>query len=130
MRKPKKFRRRNGPRLTAGSSPCCNSLVKDVKEQYEHYEPTRAARLIQDFVTGKPEQLVCAPEPEKRYWGGEFDTDKRAAYQTLYSCLETVALLAAPMAPFYMDKLFNDLNGVTGRFRMNRCTWRIPSPSR
>ena len=54
----------------------------------------------------------------KRYWGGEFDTDKRAAYQTLYACLETVAQLAAPVAPFYMDKLFTDLNKVTGRFQV------------
>ncbi len=91
-----------------------NSLVKEVKEQYENYEPTRAARLIQDFVTENLSNWYVRLN-RKRYWGGEFDTDKRAAYQTLYTCLETVALLAAPIAPFYMDKLFHDLNNVTGK---------------
>jgi isoleucyl-tRNA synthetase len=94
-----------------------HSLVKDVKEQYENYEPTRAARLIQDFVTENLSNWYVRLN-RKRYWGGEFDTDKRAAYQTLYTCLETVALLAAPVAPFYMDKLFIDLNSVTGRFEV------------
>ncbi len=92
-----------------------NSLVRDVGEQYENYEPTRAARLIQDFVTENLSNWYVRLN-RKRYWGGEFSTDKLAAYQTLYSCLETVARLAAPIAPFYMDKLFNDLNAVTGRF--------------
>ncbi|MCP4313713.1 MAG: isoleucine--tRNA ligase [Bacteroidetes bacterium] len=92
-----------------------NSLVRDVKEEYENYEPTRAARLIQDFVTENLSNWYVRLN-RKRYWGGEFNTDKRAAYQTLYSCLETVALLSAPIAPFYMDKLFNDLNGVTDRY--------------
>lgn len=91
-----------------------NSLVRDVKEQYENYEPTRAARLIQDFVTENLSNWYVRLN-RKRYWGGEFGTDKRAAYQTLYTCLEKVAMLAAPIAPFYMDKLFCDLNGVTGR---------------
>jgi isoleucyl-tRNA synthetase len=92
-----------------------NSLVKDVGEQYENYEPTRAARLIQDFVSENLSNWYVRLN-RKRYWGGEFNADKRSAFQTLYSCLETVALLAAPIAPFYMDKLFNDLNGVTERF--------------
>jgi len=92
-----------------------HSLVKDVEEQYENYEPTRAARLIQDFVTENLSNWYVRLN-RKRYWGGEFDADKRAAYQTLYTCLETVAMLAAPVAPFYMDKLFIDLNSVTGRF--------------
>jgi isoleucyl-tRNA synthetase len=91
-----------------------NSLVRDVTDQYENYEPTRAARLIQDFVTENLSNWYVRLN-RKRYWGGEFSDDKMAAYQTLYTCLETVALLAAPIAPFYMDKLFNDLNGVTGR---------------
>lgn len=52
----------------------------------------------------------------KRYWGGDYSQDKISAYQTLYTCLETVAILSAPIAPFYMDKLFGDLNKVTGRF--------------
>ncbi len=92
-----------------------NSLVKEVTEQYENYEPTRAARMIQDFVTENLSNWFVRLN-RKRYWGGKFDTDKRAAYQTLYTCLETVAMLAAPIAPFYMDKLYQDLNGVTHRF--------------
>ncbi|MGW8314031.1 MAG: isoleucine--tRNA ligase, partial [Bacteroidales bacterium] len=91
-----------------------NSLVREVTEQYENYEPTRAARLIQDFVIENLSNWYVRLN-RKRYWGGENDKDKNAAYQTLYTCLETVAMLAAPVAPFYMDKLFNDLNGITGR---------------
>jgi len=91
-----------------------NTLIKDVKSEYENYEPTRAARLIQDFVTENLSNWYVRLN-RKRYWGGAFDTDKRAAYQTLYTCLETISMLAAPVAPFYMDKLFNDLNRVTGR---------------
>ena len=91
-----------------------NSLIRDVGEQYENYEPTRAARLIQDFVIENLSNWYVRLN-RKRYWGGDFDSDKQAAYQTLYTCLETVAMLAAPVAPFYMDRLFNDLNGVTGR---------------
>jgi len=93
-----------------------NSLVKEVKEQYESYEPTRAARLIQDFVLENLSNWYVRLN-RKRYWGGTFDTDKRSAYQTLYTCLETVARLAAPVAPFFMDKLFRDLNGVSGKHR-------------
>ncbi len=93
-----------------------NTLIKDVGEQYEDYEPTRAARLIQDFVTENLSNWYVRLN-RKRYWGGEFDSDKRAAYQTLYTCLETVSMLAAPIAPFYMDKLFNDLNAITGRHK-------------
>ena len=92
-----------------------NSLVKEVQEQYENYEPTRAARLIQEFVLENLSNWYVRLN-RKRYWGGEFDTDKLAAYQTLYTCLETVARLAAPVAPFYMEKLFRDLNDITGRF--------------
>lgn len=91
-----------------------NTLIKDVKEEYDNYEPTRAARLIQDFVSENLSNWYVRLN-RKRYWGGEFDTDKRAAYQTLYTCLETISMLAAPVAPFYMDLLFRDLNSVTGR---------------
>ena len=92
-----------------------NTLIKDVFSEYENYEPTRAARLIQDFVTENLSNWYVRLN-RKRYWGGSFDTDKRAAYQTLYTCLETISMLAAPVAPFYMEKLFNDLNRVTGRY--------------
>jgi isoleucyl-tRNA synthetase len=91
-----------------------NSLIKQVKAEYENYEPTRAARLIQDFVIENLSNWYVRLN-RKRYWGGKFNTDKLSAYQTLYACLETVAMLAAPVAPFYMDKLFMDLNKVTGR---------------
>jgi len=92
-----------------------NTLIKDVKSEYENYEPTRATRLIQDFVIEYLSNWYVRLN-RKRYWGGSFDTDKRAAYQTLYTCLETISMLAAPVAPFYMEKLFNDLNRVTGRY--------------
>ena len=95
-----------------------NSLIRDVQLQYENYEPTRAARLIQDFVIENLSNWYVRLN-RKRYWGGDFDQDKRAAYQTLYTCLETVAMLAAPVAPFYMDKLFNDLNGVSGKYKVD-----------
>lgn len=91
-----------------------NSLVKVVDEAYADYEPTRAARAIQDFVS---EQLsnwyvrLC----RRRFWKGDYTEDKISAYQTLYRCLETVAQLSAPVAPFFMDQLFRDLDAVTSR---------------
>ena len=93
-----------------------NSLIKNVNAEYDNYEPTRAARMIQEFVMENLSNWYVRLN-RKRYWGGDFDTDKLAAYQTLYACLETVARLAAPVAPFYMDKLFIDLNSVTGRHK-------------
>jgi isoleucyl-tRNA synthetase len=89
-----------------------NTLVKQVDECYADYEPTRAGRLIQDFVTENLSNWYVRLN-RKRYWGGAMDADKLAAYQTLYTCLTTVAKLAAPIAPFYMDKLYTDLNGLT-----------------
>jgi len=91
-----------------------NSLVKDVKKHYDNYEPTRAGRAIQDFVMENLSNWYVRLN-RKRFWGGEFDKDKLAAYQTLYSCLETVAMLSAPIAPFYADQLFTDLNKVSKR---------------
>lgn len=91
-----------------------NSLVKEVSRCYEDYDLTRAARSIQDFVTENLSNWYVRLN-RKRYWGGEYDNDKIAAYQTLCVCLETVSQLAAPVAPFYMDRLFTDLNAVTGR---------------
>jgi isoleucyl-tRNA synthetase len=79
-----------------------------VDECYADYEPTRAGRLIQDFVTENLSNWYVRLN-RKRYWGGQMDADKHAAYQTLYTCLTTVAKLAAPIAPFYMDKLYIDL---------------------
>lgn len=91
-----------------------NSLIKDVIENYNNYEITRAGRLIQDFVTENLSNWYVRLN-RKRYWGGEYDTDKISALQTLYKCLETVAVLSSPIAPFYADRLYRDLNAVTGR---------------
>lgn len=93
-----------------------NSLIREVTEAYEKYEPTRAGRAIQDFVIENLSNWYVRLS-RKRYWGGEYSTDKISAYQTLYTCLETVALLAAPIAPFYMEQLFTDLNKVSGHHK-------------
>jgi isoleucyl-tRNA synthetase len=95
-----------------------NSLVKEVGKCYEDYDLTRAGRAIQDFVTENLSNWYVRLN-RKRYWGGEYDADKLAAYQTLYVCLETVTRLAAPISPFYMDRLFIDLNNTTGRYKEN-----------
>ncbi|HEY4787156.1 MAG TPA: DUF5915 domain-containing protein, partial [Bacteroidales bacterium] len=86
-----------------------NSLIKEVDECYADYEPTRAGRAISDFVTENLSNWYVRLN-RKRFWGGQMDTDKLAAYQTLYNCLSTVAKLASPIAPFYMDQLFIDLH--------------------
>ena len=91
-----------------------NTLVKEVTEYYETYEPTRAGRAISDFV-GENLSNWYVRLNRKRYWGGEYDEDKISAYQTLYTCLETVGRLMAPIAPFFADRLFLDLNAVTGK---------------
>ncbi|MEY3586687.1 MAG: hypothetical protein RLZZ243_1751, partial [Bacteroidota bacterium] len=91
-----------------------HSLVAEVDQAYHEYEPTKAGRAIQDFVT---EQLsnwyvrLC----RRRFWKNDDPSDKLAAYQTLYTCLETVSILASPIAPFFMDQLFQDLNAVSGK---------------
>ena len=91
-----------------------HSLVAEVDQAYNEYEPTKAGRAIQDFVT---EQLsnwyvrLC----RRRFWKNDDPSDKLAAYQTLYTCLETVSILASPIAPFFMDQLFQDLNAVSGK---------------
>ncbi len=91
-----------------------NTLVKDVTEYYETYEPTRAGRAIADFV-GENLSNWYVRLNRKRYWGGEYDEDKISAYQTLYTCLETISRLMAPIAPFFADRLFLDLNAVTAK---------------
>jgi isoleucyl-tRNA synthetase len=92
-----------------------NSLVKEVGNCYGDYDLTRAGRAIQEFVTENLSNWYVRLN-RKRYWGGEYDRDKLAAYQTLYTCLETVSKLMAPIAPFYADRLFTDLNNTTGRY--------------
>jgi isoleucyl-tRNA synthetase len=89
-----------------------NSLVSDTESYYEDYEPTKAARAIQHFVMENLSNWYVRLN-RKRFWGGGYSADKLAAYQTLYTCLFTVIKLAAPLAPFYMDKIFRDLNEVT-----------------
>jgi isoleucyl-tRNA synthetase len=91
-----------------------NTLVADVTRHLEDYDPTPAARLIQDFV-GENLSNWYVRLNRKRFWGGRMDEDKLAAYQTLYTCLETVSMLAAPFAPFITDRIFTDLNAVGGR---------------
>nr|WP_294934157.1 isoleucine--tRNA ligase [uncultured Flavobacterium sp.] len=89
-----------------------HTLVKVVDEAYEEYEPTRAARAISDFVQENLSNWyvrLC----RRRFWKGEYAQDKVAAYQTLYTCLLTVAKLGAPIAPFFMDKLYRDLTQAT-----------------
>ena len=91
-----------------------NSLVKDVDSYLDSYEPTRAGRAISDFVNDNLSNWYVRLN-RRRFWGGGITEDKLSAYQTLYTCLETVAKLMAPIAPFYADKLFCDLIAVTGR---------------
>jgi len=91
-----------------------NSLIKNVEAAYEDYEPTRAARLIQNFTIDDMSNWYVRLN-RKRFWKGEYNEDKKAAYQTLYTCLNTIAKLGSPIAPFYMDRLFNDLNQVSGK---------------
>jgi len=91
-----------------------NSLIKDVDTCYNEYEPTRAGRLISDFVNDNLSNWYVRLN-RKRFWGGEYTQDKLSAYQTLYTCLEAVAKLMAPIAPFYADRLYIDLINATGR---------------
>ena len=91
-----------------------NTLVKDVDGFYDTYEPTRAGRAISEFVNDNLSNWYVRLN-RRRFWGGGMTTDKLSAYQTLYTCLETVAKLMSPIAPFYGDQLFSDLIAVTGR---------------
>ena len=91
-----------------------STLVQEVEKNYENYEPTIAGRLIETFVCDNLSNWYVRLN-RKRFWAGTLNEDKLAAYQTLYTCLETVAKLMAPIAPFYADKLFTDLNAVSGR---------------
>lgn len=90
-----------------------NTLIKEVTACYEDYDITRATRAIQYFVIEDLSNWYVRLN-RKRYWGGEYNQDKIAAYQTLYTCLETISKLAAPVAPFFMERLFTDLNAVSG----------------
>jgi len=91
-----------------------NSLIREVDESLDAYEPTRAGRAISEFVTENLSNWFVRLS-RKRYWGGEYGEDKISAYQTLYACLVTVAKLMTPIAPFYSDLLYGDLNKITGK---------------
>ena len=93
-----------------------NTLVKEVTKYLNDYDPTPAARAIQEFV-GENLSNWYVRLNRKRFWGGGMSNDKLAAYQTLYTCLETVVKLAAPFAPFISDRIFTDLNAVSGRHK-------------
>ena len=91
-----------------------NSLIKEVDGYYEDFEPTKAARAIQSFVDEHLSNWyvrLC----RRRFWKGEYTEDKISAYQTLYTCLSTISKLMSPIAPFYADRLFLDLNEVSGK---------------
>jgi len=95
-----------------------NSLVKEVDAAFEDYEPTKAGRLIQEFTTDHLSNWyvrLC----RRRFWKGDYTEDKISAYQTLYTSLITIAKLSAPIAPFFMDQLFKDLNDVSGKETVN-----------
>ena len=91
-----------------------HSLVKDVDSYLNTYDPTRAGRAIADFINDHLSNWYVRLN-RRRFWSGGMTTDKLSAYQTLYTCLETVAKLMAPIAPFYADRLYGDLIAVTGR---------------
>lgn len=91
-----------------------NTLIKEVDEDFAAYEPTHAGRAITEFVDDNLSNWYVRLN-RRRFWGGEMTVDKLSAYQTLYTCLETVAKLMAPIAPFYSDQLFMDLISATGR---------------
>ncbi|MDD6779453.1 MAG: isoleucine--tRNA ligase [Prevotellaceae bacterium] len=90
-----------------------HSLIKGVDREMQNYDPTRAGRLIESFINDDLSNWYVRLN-RKRFWGKEMSQDKLSAYQTLYTCLETVARLLAPFAPFYADRLFLDLTQVTG----------------
>lgn len=95
-----------------------NSLVELVDNSYNDYEPTRAARAIQNFVDEYLSNWYVRLS-RRRFWKGEYSKDKISAYQTLYTCLETLSRLMAPISPFFSERMFNDLNNVTKRYNFD-----------
>ncbi|MFT5980402.1 MAG: isoleucyl-tRNA synthetase, partial [Flavobacteriales bacterium] len=95
-----------------------HSLIAKVDAAYTQFEPTRAGRLIQEFAIDELSNWYVRLS-RRRFWKGEYNTDKISAYQTLYTCLETLAILSSPIAPFFTDKLFGDLNAITGKQQYN-----------
>ena len=106
---------KNRPEIDQWIISSLNSLVKKVQESFDNYEPTQAGRAIEEFVDSLLSNWyvrLC----RRRFWKGEYEHDKICAYQTLYECLETIVKLIAPIAPFFADWLYNNLNEVTARF--------------
>ena len=91
-----------------------HTLIQKVDKFYAEYEPTRAARAISDFTQDYLSNWYVRLS-RRRFWKGDYQTDKISAYQTLYTCMNTIAKLASPIAPFFMDRLYQDLNSVTGK---------------
>ncbi len=105
---------KNRPEIDQWVLSKLNTLISNVKDAYESYEPTKAGRLIQDFTIDQLSNWyvrLC----RRRFWKGDYAEDKISAYQTLYTCLKTVAQLASPIAPFFTEQLFSDLNNVTNQ---------------
>ncbi|MBT4218139.1 MAG: class I tRNA ligase family protein, partial [Flavobacteriales bacterium] len=92
-----------------------NTLIAEVENNYEDYEPTKVSRLVQDFVINKLSNWHIRLS-RRRFWKGEYNTDKISAYQTLYECLNKVAAISSPIAPFFMEQLYTDLNSVSGKY--------------
>ena len=91
-----------------------NTLIKKVDKFYAEYEPTKATRAISEFVQENLSNWYVRLS-RRRFWKGDYEQDKISAYQTLYTCMLSVAKLSAPVAPFFMEKLYRDLNAVTGK---------------
>ena len=91
-----------------------NTLIAEVESNYEDYEPTKVCRLVQDFVMNKLSNWHIRLS-RRRFWKGEYNSDKISAYQTLYECLEKIAIISAPIAPFFMERLYKDLNEVSSK---------------
>jgi len=102
----------NRPELDRWILSELHTLIQNVDQFYTEYEPTRAARAISDFTQEYLSNWYVRLS-RRRFWKGDYETDKISAYQTLYTCLMTIAKLGAPIAPFFMDKLYQDLNSVT-----------------
>ena len=91
-----------------------NTLIAEVESNYEDYEPTKVCRLVQDFVMNKLSNWHIRLS-RRRFWKGEYNSDKISAYQTLYECLEKIAIISAPIAPFFMERLYKDLNKFSSK---------------
>ena len=102
----------NRPELDRWILSELHTLIQNVDKFYADYEPTRAARAISDFTQEYLSNWYVRLS-RRRFWKGDYQTDKISAYQTLYTCMITIAKLGAPIAPFFMDKLYQDLNSVT-----------------